>query len=174
MDFNLQKSLQILERTPAVLQHLLSGIDESWIYGNSGPETWSPFDVVGHLLHGEKTDWIARMNIVLEQGSNRHFAVFDRFAQFEESKGKTIQNLLDEFASVRSENLVILKKRNPDDEKLLLRGIHPKFGEVTLSQLLSTWTVHDLVHISQISVTMARQYKKAIGPWIEYINTLKD
>jgi hypothetical protein len=159
MDFNLEKSLQLLERTPAVLKLLLNGLDDDWTKNNEGGDTWSPFDVVGHLLHGEITDWIPP---------------FDRFAQFKESEGKTLAQLLDEFAAARARNLAILKSKDITVADYQKTGVHPVFGDVTLVQLLSTWTVHDLSHINQITRVMAKQYRTATGPWIEYLSVLSD
>lgn len=174
MEFDLEKSLPILERTPKVLKELLAGLDESWIHTNEGGESWSPFDVVGHLLHGENTDWIARMEIILGDGPDKTFARFDRFAQFEESKGKTMSQLLDEFAAARAKNMAILKGKKLTVADMEKTGMHPALGPATLKQLLSTWVVHDLTHINQITRVMAKQYRGAIGPWIEFINLLRE
>lgn len=172
MNFNLQQALPILERTPTVVATLLKGLPQDWIYSNEGGETWSPYDVVGHYIHGEKTDWIPRMNIILSNEANKQFVPFDRFAQFKDSEGKTLDQLLDEFAKLRAENISKLKAVMPDDELLQKKGIHPAFGEVTLEQLLSSWVVHDLGHISQIVRAMAKQYKDAVGPWTAYMGIL--
>lgn len=172
MQFDLDKSIEILERTPRVLRALLGNLSAEWINGNEGPETWSPFDVVGHLIHGETTDWIARMEITLGDG-NKLFTSFDRFAQFEESKGKTLDELLNEFEEARARSLNILRSKNIDAAALKRTGMHPKFGEVTLEQLLSTWVTHDLAHIAQITRVMAKQYKRNIGPWIEFMRALQ-
>lgn len=174
MEFDLNKTIEILERTPNALSAILSGISNDWTSQNEGGETWSPFDVVGHLIHGENTDWIERMDIILTGKNGGEFVPFDRFAQFEESKGKNIYDLLNEFASIRKKNLDILKAKNLKETDLDKTGIHPKFGAVTLRQLLSTWAVHDLDHISQISRVMAKQYKTAVGPWIEYLRILNN
>ena len=172
MKYNYKQALQILERTPTVLRQLLLDLDDEWLYNNEGGETWSPFDVVGHLLHGERTDWIARINKVLSE-ADKHFATFDRLAQFEESKGKTVEQLLDELQDSRAKNLQILRALNLTESDLDKTGIHPAFGEVTLQQLLSTWTAHDLAHIVQIARTMARQYKDEVGPWAQYLSVMK-
>jgi hypothetical protein len=172
MNFDLHKSAEILSRTPVVLEALLGGLSEEWIYNNEGEMTWSPFDVVGHLIHGDRTDWIPRMEIILSAGSDRKFEPFDRFAQFEASKGKNIRELLDEFQSLRSNNLRILKSKNLDARDLIKTGIHPEFGEVRLEQLLATWTTHDLSHIAQIARIMARQYTREVGPWKQYLPIL--
>ena len=172
MKFELNKAKNFLTRTPDVLNVLLDGLDEEWIKNNEGENTWSPFDVIGHLVHGEKTDWIVRMNIILSEGTARKFDVFDRFAQFEESKGKTITQLLEEFKSLRKKNLEILKSKSISTADLSKKGIHPVFGEVTLQQLLATWVAHDLGHIAQITRVMAKQYIPEVGPWKEYLPVL--
>ncbi len=173
MEFSLDKSLEILERTPQVLNCLLSGISEEWTSKNEGCESWSTYDVVGHLIHGEKTDWIPRMKHILELGTSQPFVPFDRFAQFEASKGKPLSSLLDEFTQLRLENLRILNNTPLDEDALEKKGIHPALGEVTLRQLLSCWTVHDLGHIAQISRVMAKQYTSEVGPWIAYLGILR-
>ncbi|MCG7856639.1 DinB family protein [Flavihumibacter sediminis] len=172
MNFSVDKSMEILERTPATLNALLRGISDDWISNNEGPETWSPYDIIGHLIHGEKTDWIPRMEIILSGSGERRFEKFDRFAQFEASKGKTSDALLDEFIALREKNLLLLSSKNLREDDLAKTGIHPAFGEVTLAQLLATWAVHDLNHIAQISRVMAEQYKTAVGPWVEYLGIL--
>jgi uncharacterized damage-inducible protein DinB len=172
MNFTIEKSIEILERTPAVLETLLTGVSADWTENNEGGETWRVFDVLGHLVHGEKTDWIPRMEIVLADAPDKTFKPFDRFAQFEESKGKTLDELLEEFKSLRKKNVDILRSKNLTGENLSAKGIHPAFGDVTLAQLLATWTVHDLDHIAQISRVMAKQYKEAVGPWAEYLKIL--
>jgi len=172
MNFDLSKSLEILQRTPDVLIAMLRDVSPDWTTINEGGETWSAFDVVGHLIHGERSDWIQRMEIILSDNPDKTFKKFDRFAMFEESKGKTLNQLLENFSSVRKKNLDILRSKNLSPDDLLKKGVHPAFGEVTLSQLLSTWTAHDLGHIAQISRVMAKQYKEAVGPWIEYMRVL--
>lgn len=172
MKFSLNKSIEILERTPKVLTEMLAGLSGEWIFSNEGGETWSPFDVLGHLIHGERTDWITRTRTILEHGTTLPFRPFDRFAQFEESKGKSLDFLLEEFARLRAENLRMLKNIPTGEDTLDKKGIHPAFGEVTLRQLLATWTVHDLTHIVQISRTLARQYESEVGPWKVYLGVL--
>jgi len=172
MQYDLHKSLAILDRTPAVLRQLLQGLDPDWLMNNEGPDTFSPFDVLGHLVHGEKTDWTARIKLVLEHGNTKAFEKFDRFAMYEESEGKTINQLLDEFEKLRKENLDWLKSLSLTANDLYKKGLHPVLGEVTLENLLATWVVHDLTHISQISRVMAKQYKEAIGPWTEFFRIL--
>ena len=169
MNFELNQSLQILRRTPGVLRHLLTGLDADWIETNYGKETFSPFDVIGHLLHGEQTDWMARVEIILESGTSKPFTPWDRYAMYEESHGKTIGQLLDEFAAARESNLAKLESKNFSAEDLRRTGTHPKFGQVTLQQLLATWVVHDLNHLHQIAKCMAWQYRDEIGPWREYL-----
>jgi DinB superfamily len=172
MKFDLEKSYQILERTPAVLQSLLSNLDNEWIMNNEGVDTFSPYDVIGHLIHGEKTDWTVRAKIILESGLSEAFAPWDRFAQFQESKGKTLQQLLDEFEAVRNENLTWLRSLNLTETDLDKKGMHPTLGEVTLRNLLATWVAHDLTHIAQITRVMAKQYKEEMGPWPEFFRIL--
>lgn len=173
MEFSLEKSLEILERTPAVLTLLLQQLDAEWTSNNEGGDTWSPYDIIGHLIHGEKTDWMPRAEIILSGKPERNFVPFDRFAQFEASKGKSLQQLLLEFEALRSENLQRLRSKNLTGQDFEKTGIHPAFGEVTLSQLLATWAVHDLNHISQISRVMAKQYIEAVGPWVAYLGILQ-
>ena len=172
MQFDLTKTIQVLERTPMVLQDLLSGLPDDWIMNNEGIETWSPFDIMGHLVHGEHTDWMGRVNVILKK-DDKHFIPFDRTAMFKESAGRNLQQLLTEFKELRKDNLQKLKSLSLTDSDLNKNGIHPTFGEVTLRQLLSTWTVHDLTHIAQIARVMAKQYKKAIGPWVQFFRVLQ-
>lgn len=172
MNFDLNKSYQILERTPSTLRIVLSDLDDDWIMGNEGPDTFSPYDVIGHLIQGEKTDWKDRATMILEHGTNKSFVPFDRFAQFEESKGKSLHQLLDEFEKLRKESLGWLRSLNLSGNDLDKKGIHPELGEVTLKQLLSTWVVHDLTHIAQVTRVMSKQYKEEIGPWINFFRIL--
>ncbi|KAA3611990.1 MAG: DinB family protein [Calditrichaeota bacterium] len=168
-NFSLKKSIEILEKTPSVLENLLTNLSDNWINQNEGENTWSPFDIVGHLLHGEKTDWITRTERIIKYGTEKAFDPFDRFAQLETSKGKTIKQLLNEFARLRKENLAVLSEMNIQEKDLEKKGIHPNFGEVTLKELLATWVVHDLGHISQVVRVMAKQYKEEIGPWKAFL-----
>lgn len=170
-NFSLEKSLQVLKDTPSILYNLLGDLSDDWIHSNEGEETWSPFDVVGHLIHGERTDWIPRLNIILFE-DDKHFIPFDRFAQFENSKDKTLYELLLEFAVVRKENLEYLSSLNLSETDWDKEGIHPEFGPVTLRQLLATWVTHDLGHIAQISRVMAKHYTEDVGPWKAYISIL--
>lgn len=173
MQFNLDHAVEILSRTPYTLRSMLSGLPEEWIFNNEGDKTWSPFDVMGHLIHAERTDWLVRANIILRSGQSEPFPAFDRFAQFEESKGKSLTQLLNTFAELRAQSIASLKSMNLSAEDLAKKGEHPAFGTVDLEQLLATWVVHDLDHIVQISRTMAKQYKEAVGPWQEYLSVLK-
>ena len=172
MKFDKAQSIEILERTPVVLKTLLSGLDDEWIMSNEGPETFSPFDVIGHLIHGEKTDWAVRAKIILEFGLSKPFTPWNRFAQYEVSKGKTVEQLLDEFSAIRKENLQWLKSVDLSENDLEKKGMHPVLGEVTLRNLMTTWVVHDLTHIAQITRVMAKQYKDEMGPWPEFFRIL--
>ena len=169
MNFDLTNGIAVLERTPATLAAMLDGLPATWIDADEGPDTWSPYVIVGHLLHGERSDWIPRAKIILAQGPQRRFEPFDRNAPFRESEGKSLAQLLDEFARLRAKNLATLAQWKLTDRQLALEGEHPAFGLVTLSQLLATWVVHDLGHIAQMARVMAKQYKSAIGPWRAYL-----
>ena len=172
MNFELAKAIEILDSTPRVLSALLSGISDEWVHTNEGEGTWSPFDVVGHLIHGEKTDWIPRARIILSNGAVKTFPPFDRFAQLEASKGKDINQLLQAFEKIRNENLLTLQSFDLSEKDLAREGVHPVFGKVTLKELLATWVAHDLNHIAQICRAMAKQYKTQVGPWVEYLGIL--
>jgi len=169
MEFQLDQAKEILRRTPATLNALLADLPNDWVLSNEGPETWSPYDVIGHLIEGEETDWIPRARIILEQGETRPFDKFDRVAMFQKSKGKSLLELLAQFEQLRGESLRQLDEMKLTPELLQKRGTHPALGVVTLSQLLSAWVVHDLGHIRQIVRVMAKQYREAIGPWTEYL-----
>jgi hypothetical protein len=169
VEFDLALAIALLERTPTTLQALLRGLPSEWTAATEGLDTWSAYDVVGHLIHGERTDWIPRARIILEQGANRRFEPFDRFAQLRESTGKSLDELLDEFERLRAENLTTLRDWGLTDAQLSLEGEHPTFGAVTLRQLLSTWTAHDLSHLAQISRVMTKQYRDAVGPWRAFL-----
>lgn len=173
MNFKLEQAVELLAKTPVVLKSLLRDLSDAWVIENDDPDKWGPFDVVGHLIHGEETDWMARAEIILAQGENPEFEPFDRFAQFEKSEEKSLAELLDTFETLRRRNLESLQAMNITPEKLRLKGIHPAFGEVTLEQLLATWTVHDLTHIRQITIFLAQKYTEAVGPWKEYLSILK-
>jgi hypothetical protein len=171
-EFDVNEAIAILARTPATLHALLRGLPDVWVRCNEGKDTWSPFDIVGHLIVGERTDWMPRARIILESGEARPFDPFDRFAQAKESRGKSLEQLLDEFARLRKENLAGLHALNLAPEDLARRGRHPALGVVTLSQLLATWAVHDLTHLHQLSRVMAHQYRDAVGPWSAYLGVL--
>jgi hypothetical protein len=172
-EFTLPDTIAILTRTPAALNALLRGLPERWVTSNEGHNTWSAFDIVGHLIVGERTDWMVRARIILQHGEARPFDPFDRFAQEKESQGKSLDQLLDEFARLRRENVAALQELNLQPRDLARRGTHPKLGVVTLSQLLATWAVHDLTHLHQLSRVMAHQYCDAVGPWSAYLGVLK-
>lgn len=174
MEFQLDKAKEVLRRTPATLNALLADLPNDWVLSNEGPDTWSPYDVIGHLIEGEETDWIPRTRIILEQGEARPFDRFDRFAMFEKSRGKSLPELLAEFEQLRGESLRQLDELNLTPELLQKRGTHPVLGTVTLSQLLSAWVVHDLGHIRQIVRVMAKQYGEAAGPWTAFLTILTD
>jgi len=172
MDFQLPRALEILERTPAAFRALLGGLPEAWTAPNEGPDTFSAFDNLGHLIHGERTDWIPRARIILAQGQDRTFERYDRFAQVRESQGKTAAQLLDELARLRTENVATLRGWQLTERELALEGLHPELGPVTLRQLLATWVAHDLGHLAQTSRVLAKQYRDAVGPWRAYLPVL--
>jgi hypothetical protein len=172
MNFELAQAIEILSRTPATLNSLLRDLSDPWLVQNEGPDTWSPYDVIGHLIHGEETDWIPRAKIILEHGESRAFEPFDRVAMFEASRGKSIDALLDTFAELRAKNVCELESLNLTSELLDKPGRHPELGVVTLRQLLSTWVVHDLGHIRQVVRVMSKQYRDAVGPWKAYLSIL--
>ena len=169
--FTLPLGLEVLERTPGVLRVLLGGLSPDWTAATEGPDTWSPYDVVGHLVHGERTDWMTRAAIIRQGGGT--FETFDRFAQFHESRGKPLAQLLDEFAAARADNLARLRSWKLTDSDLDMTGTHPKFGPVTMRQLLSTWVAHDFDHLQQISRVMGRQLSDDVGPWTEYLRVVR-
>ncbi len=173
MEQNLEETISLLARTPSALDALLRDLPEAWTLRNEGENTWSAFDVVGHLIHGERTDWMPRVRMVLQFGETKSFEPFDRWGQVKETQGKSLERLLDEFARLRKENLDELHELNLRPEDLERRGRHPALGTVTLSELLATWAVHDLTHLHQISRVMAHQYREAVGPWSEYLGVLK-
>jgi DinB superfamily len=170
--FALDEAIAILSRTPATLDALLRDLPDEWTRANEGGDTWSPFDVVGHLIHGERTDWVERARIILRHGEERPFDKFDRFAQFSASEGRTLASLLDELAALRRENLRELAALHITDADLDRRGRHPELGVVTLGQLLATWVAHDLDHVMQIARVLARQYTDAVGPWRAYLRII--
>ena len=170
--FVLGEAIGILARTPVMLDAMLRGLPEEWIVAHEGGETWSAFDVLGHLIHGEQTDWMPRTRIILEHGDARPFDRFDRLAQFKVSDSRTLDGLLDEFATLRRRNLEELSARALTPADLDRPGRHPDLGPVTLRQLLATWTAHDLDHVMQISRVLARQYSDAVGPWRAYLRII--
>jgi uncharacterized damage-inducible protein DinB len=172
MKLELPDVKDILWRTPPTINLLLQDLPESWLMTNEGPDTWSPYDVVGHLIHGEETDWIPRARIILEDGESRPFTPFNREAMFEKSKDQSIDDLQDTFARLRAQSLQQLDEMNLTPELLEKRGLHPELGVVTLSQLLATWVVHDLSHIGQIVRVISKQYGDAVGPWKAYLPIL--
>jgi hypothetical protein len=173
MEHNLHHTVSLLTRTPAALNALLRDLPEMWTLQNEGENSWNAFDIVGHLIHAERTDWMPRVRIVLQYGETRAFEPFDRLGQVRESQGKSLGQLLDEFARLRSENLHALSALNLRQQDLGLRGRHPALGTVTLSELLATWATHDLTHLHQISRVMAHQYREAVGPFSRYLGVLQ-
>lgn len=172
MDFDLADGMAVLERTPHTLRALLQGLPPAWTDATEGPETWSPYVVVGHLVNGERTNWIPRAQVILAQGDDRRFPPFDRLAQFRDSEGKSLTDLLDEFAELRARNLATLAGWELTDAQYALQGEHPEFGPVTLRQLLATWVAHDLAHLGQTVRVMAKQYREAVGPWRAYLRIM--
>lgn len=173
MSYSIDQSILILERTPFVTDSLLRNLPDEWIKRNEGGDSWTVYDIIGHLIHGEQTDWIARLEIILSDKKDKKFTPFDRFAQFHESKGKSLNDLLDEFKLLRAENLKILVSKNLSEIDLDRLGIHPDFGTVTLKNLIATWVVHDLNHLAQISRVMSFQYSEEVGPWKNFLRILK-
>ncbi len=173
MTFRFEDALPVLERTPPVLRELLLGLPPTWTDAVEGPDTWSPFDVVGHLIHGERSDWMPRVEHILQHGETVTFPRFEREAMFVESKGQSLPELLDTFADLRAESLARLSALGLTDADLDRRGTHPEFGSVTMGQLLATWTAHDLGHLAQVTRVMARQYTETVGPWRAYLSLLR-
>ena len=173
MKFTIHNSIELLKRTPNTLHSLLYDVNEFWSHNNEGGETWSPYDVISHLIYCDEFNWIPRIEIILSDSLLRKFKPLDGFAQLQKSKGKNLNQLLDEFVKIRFASLEKLSTLKITDELLAKTAIHPELGSVTLSQLISTWVVHDLDHLSQISRVMAKQYKDEVGPWIQYIKVLK-
>jgi hypothetical protein len=173
MDFRFDDALPVLRRTPDALRALLADLPPTWTGATEGPGTWSPFDVLGHLIHGERTNWVPRTEHLLRHGEAVPFTPFDRETMFAESKGKSIAELLDTFARLRADNLLRLSAPRIGEAQLDRRGRHPELGSVTLRELLATWVAHDLGHIAQIVRTMARQYAGAVGPWRAYLSLLR-
>jgi len=173
MEYDFEDSVALLARTPATLDAFLRGVPESWTRSNEGAKTWSVFDILGHLIHGERTDWMPRTRMILQFGESKAFEPFDRLAQERDSQGRSLAELLDQFALLRTESLDQLRDLNLRPEDLARRGRHPALGVVTLAQLLAAWTVHDLTHLHQVSRVMAHQYRKAVGPWSKYLGVLQ-
>lgn len=174
MDFDLGRSTEVLGRTPRTLRALLDGLDDTWIRATEGPETFSPFDVVGHLIDGEETDWIPRARIILSRVPEPRFEPYDRFRHWTRNKGRSLPSLLDEFEKCRAESLKELLGWKLSDAELELPGLHQRLGRVTLRQLLAAWVVHDLGHIAQIVRVMSKQYKEGVGPWVQFLPVLTD
>jgi hypothetical protein len=172
MDFDVPTGIAVLERTPHTLRAMLAGLPPAWTDASEGPETWSPYVIVGHLIHGERTDWVPRAQLILAQGASRRFTPYDRFAQLRESRGKQLAELLGEFAQLRADNLATVAGWRLTEAELALEGEHPEFGAVTLRQLLATWVAHDLGHVAQTARVMAKQYREAVGPWRAYLPIL--
>lgn len=172
MEFDLTASLAILERTPHVFRSMLAGLPEVWTDATEGPDTWSPYYIVGHLIQGERTNWMPRARMILAQGAERRFTPFDRAAEFHESGSEPLTGLLDQFEHLRAENLATLTGWRLTEAELALEGEHPEFGPVTLSQLLATWVAHDLGHVAQTARVMAKQHREAVGPWRAYLPIL--
>lgn len=170
--FRLTEAVGILGRTPRVLRVLLDGLPEPWVHNREGPDTWSPYDIVGHLIHGERTDWIPRLRQILEGRGEEPFEPFDRFAMLRTSHDRDVDELLDEFEKLRRRNLAELEPLSPEPEHLDDRGLHPELGPVTVRQLLATWATHDLTHIAQVARVMAKQYRSEVGPWRSYLPLL--
>lgn len=174
MEFRVEEAVAVLTRTPAALDALLRGMPDIWVHRNEGKDTWSPFDILGHLIVGERTDWMPRVRILLAHGEARPFDPFDRFAQLKGGQDKSLGQLLDDFAALRKENLIGLRKVDLLQAGVLTRtGKHPALGVVTLAELLATWAVHDLTHLHQLSRVMAHQYRQAVGPWSAYLGVLQ-
>lgn len=173
MEQNLEQTFALLSHTPAALNALLRDLPEGWTHRNEGENTWTVYDVIGHLVHGEKTDWMSRTRRILEDGESKPFDKFDRTAMFRESEGKSLPELLDEFAALRKKNLEHVRSLKLGGAELNKRGMHPALGSVTLSNLLATWAAHDMTHLHQISRIVAYQYRELVGPWEKFLGVLK-
>lgn len=172
MIFQIDKTIEILSQTPPTVKSLLGNLSDEWIFASEGEGKWSPFEIVGHYIHAEETDWIPRAEIILAQGANRTFEPFDRFAHLERFKDHNLSELLEIFAAMREKSIEKLRSWNLTNEQLKLRGVHPDLGECTLEQLLATWAVHDLTHIRQIVIVLAKQYTENVGEWRQYLSIL--
>ncbi len=173
MPLKIAEARHILQKTPATLTAMVGGIPEPWLKCTEGAGTWSAYDVVGHLIHGELTDWIPRTRMILERGESKAFEPFDRIAMFRDDQSRPVSALLDQFAFLRKENIAVLDSLNLTSDDLARRGTHPELGPVSLGQLLSTWAVHDMTHISQIARVTAKQYLHEVGPWTQHLSILK-
>lgn len=174
MNFDIEASVEVLTRTPATLQSLLGGVSDRWIRGVEGPDTFSPFDVVGHLIDGEETDWMERAQIILARGDDPRFRPYDRFRHRSRNVNRSLESLLSEFARLRTANVELLRSWSLTKADLDLPGVHPTFGRVTLRELLAAWVVHDLGHVAQVARVMAKQYHVAVGPWVQFLPVLTD
>ncbi|TWT01445.1 DinB family protein [Planomicrobium sp. CPCC 101079] len=172
MNFKLEEAIEILERTPASLEALLSGLSPGWLRSNEGQGTWNPSQVIGHLIEGEKNDWVPRLEMILQEGETNPFPPFDRFAHLNENPEKPVEEKLSEFKKLRQESIDKLKHLVSSESQFELTGLHPEFGPVKLRELLSTWVVHDLTHSSQIARAMAERYREDVGPWKAYLGIL--
>lgn len=172
--YRLDEAVALLQRTPDTLRAMLSGLPAVWIDSNEGAGSWSPYDVVGHLIHGERTDWIPRVKHLLAHGESQPFPPFDREAMFRDSGGQSIDDLLDTFADLRRESLASLAQLALTEADLDRTGRHPALGVVTLRQHLASWVVHDLTHLHQIARTMAHRYDREVGPWRAYLSVIRD
>ena len=173
MKFDLERSIEVLNATPATVRALLADLSDDWTASKSDRDNWEPYDIVGHYIYAEEADWIPRAKVILAQADDRTFPPFDRHGQFERPEGESLADRLDEFARIRAENIEILRSWELVDEELELKGVHPEFGEVSLSELIATWVVHDLTHIRQTATVMAKRYEDAVGPWKAYLSILK-
>ncbi len=174
MKFEVRDGVAVLRRTPATLQAFLGGLGDSWIRATEGPDTFSPFDVMGHLIDGEETDWLARARVILSKSADPRFEPYDRFRHRTRNVGRSLDSLLQEFATLRAANMALLESWQLTDTELELLGLHPTFGAVTLRQLLATWVAHDLGHIAQVARVMAKQYRVEVGPWVAFLPVLTD
>lgn len=174
MNFDLWQSVAVLERSPVMLRALLDGLDDPWVRGTEGPDTFSPFDVVGHLIDGEETDWIPRARIILAKGPDVRFEPYDRFRHRARNQGRSLESLLAELARLRAANLELLRSWKLTERELDLPGEHPSLGRVTLRQLVAAWVVHDLGHLAQVARVMAKQYGSEVGPWVAFLPVLTD
>lgn len=172
MELEMNRAVEVLERTPGTLRSLLGGVSDAWVLPNEGPDTFSPHDVVGHLIHGEKTDWIPRVRLILEHGASKPFEPFDRFGFRAYATGVPIDALLDDFERLRAENLETLRGFKLGPGQLAREGAHPFLGSVTLGQLIASWVVHDLGHLAQAARVMAKQYREEVGPWTQFLAIL--